>query len=66
MVADEFNNSKLQILDQVGRVLKVYELSPKQNTFNGNISELENGLYRCIISDEDGTLIENVQIILQK
>ena len=60
------SNSKLQILDQIGRVLKVYELSTKQNTFNGNISSLENGIYHCMITDERGSLIENMQIILQK
>ena len=60
------SNSKLQILDQIGRVLKVYELSAKQNSLIGNISSLENGLYRCVIYDESGRLLESTQIILLK
>lgn len=60
------SDSRLQILDATGRILFSFELSAKGNTFRGNISMLENGVYRAMIIEDSGKIIENHQLILQK
>ncbi len=60
------NDSKLQILDCLGRICKEYNLPSQATNFKGTLESLENGLYYYRMLDSKDELLTTGKVILNK
>ena len=60
------DNSLLQIMDGLGRIVKVYPLNQNDINFNFSVTKLEDGIYNYRIIDKSGSMVDTGQFIVNK